>query len=144
MATAADLSKARELLDAARARYHEIVNTAPAPEVQAVSAKIHELMDQNAHGMAEGAQKCPTCGNLPIGIKHDDKVAMAYEVGCAHCPDHRAVARTREEAIAKFNAGQYTDHQGNLPSTDPSRNTGNLDGGGIRLDRQGNPLTPPA
>jgi hypothetical protein len=108
-------------LTAAREQYHAIVNTAPAPDVEVVSFKIHKLMNEIAAARAEGAEPCPTCENPPIGIKHDDKVAMAYEVGCAHCRDHRAVARTREEAVEKWNAGEYTDHQGNplMPKDNP-------------------------
>lgn len=76
-----------------------------------LSDQIKALREQLSAMICNGAVPCPDCGNMPHGMKQPLKVGneifTVFEVGCVVCSDHRARGLTREEAVQKWNAGEY-------------------------------------
>jgi hypothetical protein len=93
-------------LKAARAAYHEKANTLTPPQIAVESAKFQERLRDISETIAEGAKKCPDCGNPPHGMFHDG-TPNAFEIGCIHCRDHRVREALPEDAVEKWNKGEY-------------------------------------
>jgi hypothetical protein len=84
MTTLKDIKRA---LEQATARYHEIANTAPAPECQALHLEIKRLRAALSAAITEGCNPCPFCGKLPHGMEQPNgKRGIEYEIGCIPCP----------------------------------------------------------
>jgi len=99
-------------LKAAQAEYHEKANKLTPPQIQDERVKFEKLQKDIADTITDGANECPDCGNLPHGIFHDG-TPNAFEVGCIHCRDHRVREALPEDAVDKWNAGEY------LPPREP-------------------------
>src|SRR6266481_8387765 len=107
--------KIREKLNAlksAQAEYHAKGNTLTPPQIQKERVKFEALQKSIADTITAGAKNCPDCDNPPHGIFHDG-TANAFEIGCIHCRDHRVREALPEDAVEKWNAGQY------MPAREP-------------------------
>jgi hypothetical protein len=99
-------------LGATRSKYRQASDTARAADMQAISHKVKELMNELSDTISAGAKPCPTCGNAAHGlcfrtIITDGVVSNLYEVGCVVCSDKRARASSAEVAVKRWNSENY-------------------------------------
>jgi hypothetical protein len=100
-------------VETARARYREIVNTAPAAEGNAASNEVKDALAELAAAIVDGAAPCsgPCGGATPHGLEQPYKLKgqtkIGFEIGCTVCVDHRAFGTTHAEAIENWNAQEY-------------------------------------
>lgn len=78
----------------------------------APAARTDEQRQEASDKISTGAEPCKDCGNVPHGMALPRAVAGlgtfdVYVVGCLVCRDHRAMGKTPEEAVEKWNAGDY-------------------------------------
>jgi hypothetical protein len=127
--------KIREALDAlkaARAEYHEKAAGMTMARVAEESAKIKKLNQAVQDIITDGANDCPDCVNRnkamtdeereaatpealscrPMGLFHEG-TPNPFEVGCPRCPNHRVREALPEDAVEKWNKGEY------LPPREP-------------------------
>src|SRR5690242_16539540 len=72
----------KKQLEAAKARYLELEATALPEDRYAAHCAVKALQKQLSDSIAEGAQPCPLCGGVAIGIEQPG----TFEVGCPACP----------------------------------------------------------
>lgn len=84
------------------AAYHEVADTAPAPELRQRTAEIQALRGELSALMSEGAQPCPKCGVPPHGMR---KNPQTFEIGCLGCGGAQR-AGSREEAVSLWNGSE--------------------------------------
>lgn len=80
------LSETKAQLEVARAKYLEIVHTAPAPEVRAASDVVKSLQGKLSECITAGAKPCPTCEAPPHGMEQPNtRGGVEFEIGCIGC-----------------------------------------------------------
>jgi len=85
-------------------------------ELSALSGMIVMLNKELSAELAAGAKPCPGCDTPPMGMDREH----CFEVGCANCKSqlidvngvtmrrsYSAQGRTPEQAVARWNAGDY-------------------------------------
>ena len=97
-------------LTALREEYHEISQTATAPDLAAKSDVIKAKMQEIGSVLVKGANPCGECGQVPIGVKRRPGV---FEIGCPACTNPeslsvpadnlRSQGETVEEAADNWN-----------------------------------------
>lgn len=90
-------------IETKKAAYHEAAPTMTAAEQKAASDEIKGLQQELCDLLSEGAKPCPLTGDKPIGMKVGKGV---YEVGPI-TSNLRARGETAEEAVEKWNKGEY-------------------------------------
>lgn len=101
--------KLRQHLDAltkARDEYHKKANTLTPPEIAKEVTKFKELNKAISDAITDGAQPCKDCKGEPTGIFHDG-TANPFEIGCLACANHRVREALPEDAVDKWNKGEY-------------------------------------
>ena len=91
----------RQKLRVAKAAYHEGQNTMTVAEANKAAGEIGALRDTIAMTIAEGADPCPFCGQVPRGIEHHAKRGYEYEVGCISCPPFEHTDGTKRKVAAR-------------------------------------------
>lgn len=106
------LTERDALIDQHRAK----ANTAPAPELHALSLEAEAKNRELEACIAEGANPCPSCGaparGMFQGFTIDHQPITGFEVGCSNCRGHEAVGlmaadleSRRKLAVENWNAG---------------------------------------
>ncbi len=92
----------RTLLNEALDQHRQNTNTQTEPERFASKTTIKALRSDLQALLTEGAEECPDCQCLPIGIRQPTYM----EIGCTSqsCRDHRSKGIFIEEAIQNWNA----------------------------------------
>lgn len=108
----ANINELRAGIAAKRAEYQAKSDTAPAPELRAITEEVKRLSNLLNAAITEGAEPCEDCAQPPLGLVQQIDVKGEaldyYEVGCAAaCSDKRAQGFTREQAVQKWNDEQY-------------------------------------
>lgn len=93
-------------LQDAQAEYHERANKLSPAEILQEREKFKALRKEIHEIITEDAANCPDCGNAPVGVFHDG-TTKPFEVGCLHCRDHRVREVLAEDAVEKWNKGDY-------------------------------------
>lgn len=92
-----------------RAAYQEAAATRPAAEARAILEPLKGLQQELSDLLSAGAKPCPMCGAAAMGMTREAKPHLGrFEVGCPACPI-RARAHSVAEAVADWNAGEYTE-----------------------------------
>jgi rubredoxin len=83
----ATITEIKKQIEDARAKYQEIVHSAPAPEVKAASDVVKALQQQLSDAICEGAKPCPDCGAPPHGMEQPrlGGGGFEFEIGCTIC-----------------------------------------------------------
>lgn len=80
-------------------------------EINEASFEVELAKEALASALTEGADPCPTCGEKPHGMLHEVSLRKqkmdCVEIGCTGCQDHRAQGFTREQAVERWNTGEY-------------------------------------
>jgi len=95
----------------ARHDYQAAVAMKPIAEAAALADKVRDLTQRLSSAIVRGANACPDCENLPVGIQQPAVIrgqhVSTFEVGCVVCHDHRAFGLTLDDAVANWNASKY-------------------------------------
>jgi hypothetical protein len=106
------LQKLAADVEAEREAFRKVANTAPAPELNRISARVKAAADKLVAALTEGAAKCPTCGAPAHGMLQNFTIGKeartGVEIGCLHCPDHHALGLSQEDAVERWNNGPAT------------------------------------
>ncbi len=100
-------------LDAAQTAYDALVPTGSRAQVYDAGQTVKRIKAQLSDAISEGAAACPTCGGKPHGMaqpyRFRGQVKHGFEIGCTNCLDHRAAGPTRDQCVADWNAGAWSD-----------------------------------
>lgn len=109
-----DMLPLRKKIAQAKAAYLEAVKTQPAHICEALSATHRRFNQDLVDHLTEDANPCPSCGGKPHGMIHQRVVNTTpprpvemIEVGCTRCKDHRADGFSRDEAVSRWNTGDW-------------------------------------
>jgi|SRR3954452_174542 hypothetical protein len=102
-------------LEAVLAEYRKSAETASASRLRELSAAAKDLRQELSDAISEGAKDCPGCGKRPHGMRRTEatlRTPEVWEIGCLGCPPKNGVrfcarGATREQAIKKWNAGEF-------------------------------------
>lgn len=105
----ASIGEIVQQIESKRAEVRAKEDTAPRPEIAAITRQVRELGDQLSAAITEGAKPCPSCGSAPLGMLQEvwvsGEIVQTFEIGCTRCKDHRAKGVTRETTVSKWNLG---------------------------------------
>ncbi len=106
-----NIEKLAKQLETARDAYRAKSEEMTVKQAGELGESIKALMEQLSRAIASGANPCPKCKALPIGMMQSTtvkRVQMRYfEVGCLACRDHRTQGMSREEAVLLWNEGKW-------------------------------------
>lgn len=95
----------------------ENVDKLPGSKLADATAEVQRLQAEISSEITRGANKCPDCGNAPIGMQHPKaRGAFEFEIGCPVCKpfehedgtirDHRVRGGMMpHHAVEAWNAG---------------------------------------
>lgn len=109
--------------------YHKNESKLTVSQMREQTKKMNDIRAQMVQTITEGAVPCPTCKNEPHGMmkrQSTDEHPALFEIGCLKCRNTRARGWSREEAVAKWNAGARSDkregwYQPNPPAQEGAR-----------------------
>jgi hypothetical protein len=88
-------------LETARARAREA-------STRENNGEVKRLQRALGAALAEGAQPCARCGELPHGMEQPTAKGTEIEIGCLACHGVRVRAKTQRAAALLWNAGEFT------------------------------------
>jgi hypothetical protein len=119
-----ELSIIKAELDAAIALYRENVETWTRSQLEASNETVRVLQQEMSDAISSGANACPDCDTLPIGmirryVPVGNIEIPIYEVGCSVCPPielengkrrfHAAQGGSVSDAVINFNNGFFVE-----------------------------------
>ena len=115
MATEEQINAITDTINAKTKLYRDNYETGLRAELEALNREVLGLQQQRAAAIAEGCSLCPSCGEKPVGMVQKLVVSReevdGFEVGCAHCLDHRAKGVDLDSARAAWECGPSTPEQ---------------------------------
>jgi hypothetical protein len=119
-----ELSIIQTELDAAIELYRENVETWNRSQLEASNETVRVLQQEMSDAISSGANACPDCDTLPIGmirryVPVGNIEIPIYEVGCSVCPPielengkrrfHAAQGGSASDAVLHWNSLQFVE-----------------------------------